>query len=664
MVPYQDVARMQPRELNNVTKRRRRSSHRPPHDSVENRRSERPAPPGHVARRKLVVALLPMLSVVLLSFSFAPFGVWPLAYIALVPWGVALLDKQCPRWSLLWATVGGTLFWAANLYWLWWITLIGYAALLVYLTAYWLVAGVVVRGAVRRGLPVWLVLPVVWVALEYARAYVISGFPWFFLAHSQYAQTRLIQITDTLGQYGVSFFVAMVNGLLIDLATGRLFVADMAPRRLARRVVAGAIVCVTALGGLLGYGTWRVNQDTLSEGPVVGIVQQAFRSSLGGRSAPPDKIFHDHAEATGALLDSDSDLVLWPETMLPPGLNPEFLTADFDAMSEAELRSLTSNFVHLPEEERFQRRFYTYVLETYRDGGRIGGEGRPVIGRREYAEKVAELSRKLDAPLLAGGVTLHANPRPIDDYDLWVPRNSVLWFDRDPLAQATYSKRHLVPLSEYVPYKHSWTWLHEQLRRFVPPVMHQLDPGPEVVRFGLKSNEGQEFRLAVPICYEGTFARICRDMVIEDGRKKVDILANLSNDGWFVYSWRDGPLRGSTEQPQHMVQYVFRAVETRTPVVRAVNTGISASINPNGRIEAVLEKYGSATMVRGTLLLDGKENDEHGDPVRGPKVLVDSRVSMYSLIGDVFAQAVSAAAGVMAIWLLWKKLQLRKGLKH
>ncbi|MFW6065489.1 MAG: hypothetical protein ACOC9S_01585, partial [Planctomycetota bacterium] len=174
-----------------MTKRRRTSPKRPPAkrkaDSSPSGASER-----HKRRRKLCVAAGAVISALMLTLSFAPFDIWPLAYVALVPWGVALLIPARPRWALLWATLAGALFWAANLYWLWWITLAGYAALVVYLTVYWLVAAMLLRGAVKRGWYAWMVLPVVWVALEYARAYVISGFPWFFLGHSQYAQTRLI----------------------------------------------------------------------------------------------------------------------------------------------------------------------------------------------------------------------------------------------------------------------------------------------------------------------------------------------------------------------------------------------------------------------------------------------------------------------------------------
>jgi apolipoprotein N-acyltransferase len=141
------------------------------------------------------------------------------------------------------------------------------------------------------------------------------------------------------------------------------------------------------------------------------------------------------------------------------------------------------------------------------------------------------------------------------------------------------------------------------------------------------------------------------------------ILANLSNDGWFDFGpWLvgRGQVRGSTELPQHLAQYCFRAVENRVPVVRAVNTGISASIDSSGRVVA-----GLGPMKSGLLVLDGRRsNDSEFLPGHGPSPLVDDRVTVYSLAGDVFAQLVSAAAvAVLAITVLKKKIAKVRGAK-
>jgi apolipoprotein N-acyltransferase len=153
-------------------------------------------------------------------------------------------------------------------------------------------------------------------------------------------------------------------------------------------------------------------------------------------------------------------------------------------------------------------------------------------------------------------------------------------------------------------------------------------------------------------------------MVYQDGRKKADLIANLSNDGWFVWRWDEGPWHGTTEQAQHLSHYCFRAVENRVPVVRAVNTGISASIDSNGRIVAEVRHGSARTMVSGTLLLDGAaRNDVEYLAGHGPKVLVDRRVSWYSRLGDSFAGTVALVCAGTFVWLARKRPEKKEGVQ-
>ncbi len=558
-------------------------------------------------RRRFVIALLCLLTVVLLSVCFAPFGCWYLAYLALVPWTLALICGKDNRWTILLAYLAGLIYWAGSIYWLSWVTPygVGYIAGVIYLSIYWLIAGVVLRVAGRRHWPMWIILPVVWVALEYLRAYVIGGFPWFYLAHSQYLQIRLIQISDLTGQYGVSFFVAMVNGAIVDLLVSPLFYNGRSGIRLRRKIIVGPVVVVLSAVGLLSYGQWRISQDTTSTGPVIGIVQHAFPISL--KIPPPDesKVLFDHMVSTRKL-GPGCDLIIWSESMLPFGMNAEYLRI----ASSSTQPDLGVSWLQ--------------------------------------AQSIGELSTRMGCPILAGGPTLHSNPNPnpIDNRDRWLHRNSAVWFNGSPIPSRLYSKVHLVPFGEYVPFRYSWLGLYKLLRWFVPPEMPQLDPGRHFSQFELIDSDGRKWTLASPICYEGAFARVCRQMVMRNGTKTVDFLVNLSNDGWFVRQIGSGGFKASTEHVQHLVSYVFRAIETRCPVVRAVNTGISASIDSSGRIVSVLESHGASTMVSGTLRLDGQDIQGHG-----PKILVDDRVTMYSLTGDLFAMSVSSVAVICIVWL-------------
>ncbi len=124
-----------------------------------------------------------------------------------------------------------------------------------------------------------------------------------------------------------------------------------------------------------------------------------------------------------------------------------------------------------------------------------------------------------------------------------------------------YDKVHLVPYGEYVP-----------LRTFFPFV--------SALAAGIGDfSEGRGFhpinmgdrKIGVMICYEGILPEAGRMYKNEDA----ELLVNITNDAWF----------GKTSAPyQHLSMSVFRAVETRLYLVRAANTGISAIVDPTGRI--------------------------------------------------------------------------------
>ncbi|KKL83343.1 hypothetical protein LCGC14_1975700, partial [marine sediment metagenome] len=510
-------------------------------------------------------------------------------------------------------------FWAGAIYWLAPITLAGDIPSVLYLSVFWLVATLVVRAAMRRQMPMWIVLPVVWVALEYVRSLVIGGFPWFYLAHSQYQCTGLIQISDLTGQYGVSVFVAMVSGTIIDALAHPLFVRTGQGGRLTRKMLTGAAACAVSVAGMLIYGSFRLHQSTTRPGPTIGAVQLAFPMSLDTSPVSPEEMFIKHLDRSGLLENAGCDLVVWPESMLGfPDFDPAlWYSRDPDGIDPATGRPW------MPQQQE--------IIRTYRASlGRLRG-----------------LLGDFGCPLLAGGTMTH--PTKIDPANgKFLKTNSALLFDRAPSGQVRrrrqYDKMHLVPFGETVPFREGWPWLYGLLRRFVPEQMPQLAAGQSPVRFEIPYTDAdgaaRSCRVAVPICYEGVFARVCRKLVMANGQKRAQLLVNLSNDGWFIFATA-GWTHASTELDQHLVQYVFRAIENRVPVVRAVNTGISAHIDSNGRIVQTVGREGRRKMVGGNLLA---------------QTLVDERVSLYSLVtdkvGEVFAWAITAAAAMAALRLM------------
>lgn len=134
---------------------------------------------------------------------------------------------------------------------------------------------------------------------------------------------------------------------------------------------------------------------------------------------------------------------------------------------------------------------------------------------------------------------------------------------------ARYSKVHLVPFGERVPFQ-----------RIIPALgklnlgQAEFKPGEGSAVWTIRGKE-VEFKVAPQICYESIFPDLGQQAV----RGGADVLLNLTNDGWYD---------GTSELKQHLLLSRIRAVETGRSLVRATNTGISAIIHPSGRFLKLL----------------------------------------------------------------------------
>src|SRR3954454_16602040 len=145
--------------------------------------------------------------------------------------------------------------------------------------------------------------------------------------------------------------------------------------------------------------------------------------------------------------------------------------------------------------------------------------------------------------------------------------NSIYVIDHDGSVLAVYDKLHLVPFGEYLPFQ---DWMEKLGFVQLTKVQGGFIPGARRRAMDIP-NAPRELPL---ICYEVIFPG---DIVARDDRP--GWIVNLTNDGWFGIS--TGPY-------QHLQQARLRAIEEGLPVVRAANTGVSAVIDPSGRIVARL----------------------------------------------------------------------------
>ena len=576
------------------------------------------------APRRATPYLLALLGAMLLGLAFPPAEIAWLAYLAPVPLLVMAVRTRSPRHALLAGWLGGIVFFGLNLHWVRPITWAGYFALIPYMGFYWAAFAWLIRrieGTVR--IPLALLAPVLWVPFEALRGWLLTGMPWLLVGHTQHADLLLIQTADLVGVYGTTFLVLATAGLLADLLAHPLILTTggaVPQRRLSRVLVAMLLFVAGLWAATVGYGAWRLNQAATRPGPVVTTIQTVIPQSMKNivkaeqmQTAEESRkeidrirqterrMLDDQFRLTREALDAaatenlKSDLVVWPETMVPGIMNRAFL--------EYDSRTLES----YPELARLQARSRGYWAEI-RDAARQAAA--PIL----FGGHAAELR------LLRQGVMTFANQE-----------NAAFLVAPDtPLCQAehTYTKAHLVPFGEYVPFKKTWPWLNERLRALTPyGYDYSLTPGEHDQKPFLLRYADRQARFQVAICYEDAMPYRIREMVRSDNPaqpKAIDFLVNISNDGWFD---------GSVELDQHLNLCVFRAVENRIPIVRSVNTGISAIITSNGEVVKVVEQNGVRRMVTGYATA---------------RLALDDRVAPYTRHGDVLVWACTAAGGAAA----------------
>lgn len=545
--------------------------------------------------------------------SFTPLDWGPLGWVCLIPLCLLVRIEKPTRWMYSATYLGGLAFTVASFQWMrlghpmmyfaWW-------ALALYVAVYFPLFVALARVGVHRfRIPLVCAAPVVWVGLEFARAYFLSGFSWYYLGHSQYRWIEMIQISDVTGAYGVSFVLAAAAACAAGvlpasmLARFRLLPATADPAATKyqpnRWKQAGALTFSLGLFALvLAYGYVRRSQADFKPGPRVALVQGNFTSAVKHDKDRRSEILRTHYALTGLAVRHQPDVIVWPETMYR---NPLFF-ASLD-LSDDDLRRLAPQI----------------PLENWRSST-----------DRQFLSRMAQQS---SAAMIVGADVAAAEEDGFHHY------NSAVLVDPDRGLTARYDKMHRVPFGEYVPFQKSLPWM----ARLTPyPPDFGIQPGEEAKFF-----EYNNWRFAPVICFEDTVPQLVRNIVREsrqvegaDGRP-VDCIVNLTNDGWF---------HGSSELDQHLITAAFRAVECRTPIVRAVNTGISAVVDGDGVVVEPDVFIDGDARLRGkegprTSMRDKKSGDWHKslNAVIVDTVPLDDRRSLYVSYGDWFAGTWAAA---------------------
>jgi apolipoprotein N-acyltransferase len=518
-------------------------------------------------RRNLLLAASCALG---LALAFPPLRLGFLAYWSIIPFFVLVEDKE-PREAFRWGYIAGFFLSVLTLYWIFWPTVAGAVATMLIHPLYYAVFGYSLAIARRAWPQTYLILaPFFWTAIEYVKSLGELAFPWVTLGYTQSYYLHLIQFASATSVYGVSFWVVSLNVVFYI----------MWQRRLESRWLIGCTAVLLALFVVpFFYGLAIIPEPANADEPAgrevlqqknahelkVAIVQGNVDPYLKWDKAFIEKNFEIYERLTRQCAASRPELIVWPETATP-----------------------------------------TYLLHDY-----------------EKLLRVRSLATELGASLLTG----------TPDYKFISEKkyrtyNSAILITPNREDIPKYSKIHLVPFGERVPYEDAFPWLQKWLAK-LEMGEGNFSPGDSIELFELPPGSGEttngtaSLRLATLICFESFFPEQAREYV----RRGADFLVVITNDGWF----------GPTMPYGHAQMSVFRAIENRISVIRSANTGLSMTINPYGQI-------GSASVL-----------DEEA-------VLIDTlparkEESLYIKYGPVFSQGVLGVSLLSVIFAVFEKFR-------
>ena len=225
-------------------------------------------------------------------------------------------------------------------------------------------------------------------------------------------------------------------------------------------------------------------------------------------------------------------------------------------------------------------------------------------------DSLAMIRRGLNVPLIIGA----------DMYDPAVEDafNSAILLDGDGRAASRYDKVRLLAFGEYIPGIDAFPWL----RKLLPPGIGRFTAGKGPSVLTLRGPDDEVWKLGPAICYEDILQGFLRSL----GQLHPNLLVNLTSDSWF----------GADSEPwEHLALSVFASVELRVSLVRAVNSGVSALIDPNGRV------------LRKTYADDPYRNPRAADGILVLAPRMPGALTVYAAVGNLFAYLCIAATLIL-----------------
>ena len=415
-------------------------------------------------------------------------------------------------------------------------------------------------GGHRLGVQGALLLsPFAWAAVELARAR-ITGFPWDLLGIAQVDNALLTRLAPYLGAYGLSFAIAAVNALWLVRIT-------LKKRRYTRPAL--TLACVVLV--ILYVFFLRRVRPPIHEGTqaTATLLQENLEvGAMAANAGPP--------LTKNEMLETFSEVSLFPPNGGTCDGIPELAGTQCSGPDPAQQSAG-------PNGTRYLQQTDLLVWPESPAGFTVSDP--------EFRSAISRLARAANAPVIVGSTGIDADRAVKRGYDLY---NSADFIAPDGRVVGRYDKMHLVPFGEYTPYKRLFFFAGSLLQE-----VGIFDPGKHRTVFNTGGHSIGTF-----ICYESVFA----DEMRQYAQMGSDVLVNISDDGWYG---------DSSAAWEHLNMVRMRAIENHRWVLRSTNTGVTAAIDPYGRVVTSAPRHIRTSLRAGF-------NYEHD-------------VTFYSARGDLFA---------------------------
>ena len=478
---------------------------------------------------------------VITVFAFAPFNIYPLAWLGPAFLFFALTKATTKKQYFYLGWFYGIGLFGAGASWPFYsLYFFAHAHLLVALPATLLF--VLVVALFSTGIFGWLAsffrhkalfsrlllfFPAVWVLVEWFRSWFLTGFPWLYLGNTQ-IDSLFSSFAPVTGVLGVSYICVLLAGALLSFYFGNSIrrtvqiepdpdSQSVSDQMIVEEVFGSSVRVFSALIIVLlvssSFALQKVDWTIKTGKPMlVSVLQSNISQTEKLKSENLVPSINLYQEMTRQ--SKKSDLIVWPETGL------------FDSFD----------------------RHMTSIIEPLQNS---------LIGTKKA--------------ILIGGFYINENQGV---------ENSVLAITAED--RSIYSKRHLVPFGEYTPLLENLRWLSKWIQLPYDNIAAGENDGTLTIN---------GYKAQMTICYEDVFGSEMIKSLPESS-----LLINVTHDGWFT---------GSLEPYQHMQIARMRSLETGRYMVRATTTGPAGIINEKGKVLATAIPYTKKIITHNVQLFSG-----------------------------------------------------------